>query len=125
MSSLEVIGSRIIMFWRGSGDDRGIPSQLTAIRVDGVEAFVREGLKTRSIDHFVMSSNARLGNKADHNRIPAAEILELAAPRAHWNAIAAAVAELDTLEREVRRNSRWSLETARDLWRSGHRRTHW
>lgn len=122
--SLEILGHRLVMFSHGY-DGRGLPSQLTAVRLAGVEAYVREARRTRSIDHFVMSSGARLGHKADGDRIPGVEILELAAPPKHWKAIAAAVAELDALEREVRRSSRWSLEDARALYLSGRRSAIW
>lgn len=59
----------------------------------------------------MLSSNARLGHKADGTRI-GREVLELAAPPAAWNAIADAVRNLDHLKRPVIRHAQWTPRTA-------------
>lgn len=117
--SLVVVSSRIVCFPRGV-DGFGVVSQVTEVRVGGVVGYVRENRRATSAESFAQSSNARLGHKADGDRI-GVEVLELAAPPASWDSIAAEVRRLDTLGREVLRSPRWSLARASELVASGRR----
>lgn len=113
MTALKVVGSIRIYFLRGYGAE--IPSQVTKVSLRGVTGWVRENRRASSLESFMLSSNARLGHKADGNRI-GREVLELAAPKEVWDDIASAVATMDELGRPVLRNARWTVNTASYYW---------
>lgn len=113
MAELEILGAKLLRLPRGYGGE--FLSQLTRIRVAGVVAFVRENRRASGDESFVLSSNARLGHKADGDRI-GREVLELAAPAPRWSAIAEVVAAADELGRPVVRHQRWTPRTAREAW---------
>ena len=88
------------------------PAQATALRVDGVRVYVRENLRASSLDHFLTSSGERIRRKGVDGPRNGIDVLELAAPAALWDRLAARVAALDTLGRPVVRHPRWTLRTA-------------
>jgi hypothetical protein len=95
--------------------DIGVDLQITKIRFDGNIGFVREWRKSYPGESFMLSSNARLGHKADGNRI-GREVLELAICKRQFTDAACAIAELDAMDREVLSSNRWSFEYARSVW---------
>ena|SRR5690606_1031977 len=109
--ALQVISRWTTDIQRGYGDHNEFTSQVTKVRLDDAVGYVRENRAASSLDHFCLSSGARLGDKADGNRI-GQQVLELAAPPSSWDALAAAVAELDELRRPVVRHQRWTMKTA-------------
>ena len=113
--SIKILRSKNVVINRGYAGEARI--QVTEIAFQPpktnltVRAWVRENRRASSEEHFTMSSNTRLGHKADGNRV-GIEVLELAAPPRWWNAIAAEVAVLDYLNRPVRSHARWTMKTA-------------
>ncbi len=92
----------------------GVDGQLTEIVVDGVHAFVREN---RELAHFYVSSAERLRMKKSSGRtLPGVDVLELCAPAHAWEAIAAEVRRRDGLDRRVRRNQRFTVRWAEDVF---------
>lgn len=110
---IEIVGARLFRFI--NTDTGGAFLQITAVRLRGEIGFVREMRRGRPGESFHISSNARLGHKVDGNRF-GREVLELAAPRPVWRAMAAGIAELDALGREVLRSNRWGMEYARQCY---------
>ena len=96
-------------------EDAGQLVQITMIRFMGNIGYVREKRRGRPGESFHMSSNMRLGHKADGNRI-GREVLELAIHKEIFADAAGAVREIDSLDREVLRSPRWSLKYAKDVW---------
>jgi hypothetical protein len=111
--TFELLDSRLVLFDMGYAG--ALPSQVTKIRVDGIIGWVREWRRASSLESFTLSSAARLGHKRDGNRI-GQEVLELAAPKAHWDRLAEAIASHDTLKRSVVSNRRWTTKTAPDYF---------
>lgn len=97
----------------------GIEGQITVIEVGGVVAYVRENIR---MDTFYITSTARLGitgggggrGKIKSGNIPpdAQHVLELAAPKADWDAIARAVTAADRRHRPVVKSNRWTISQA-------------
>ncbi len=112
MASLVVVERRSYRFVTS---DIGVDLQITKIRFDGNIGFVREWRKSYPGESFMLSSNARLGHKADGNRI-GREVLELAICKRQFTDAACAIAELDAMDREVLSSNRWSFEYARSVW---------
>ena len=94
-----------------------VPLQITKIRFDGSTGFVREWRKSYPGESFHLSSNARLGHKADGNRM-GREVLELAILKRFFTEASCAIAELDAMDREVLSSNRWSFEYATSVWNS-------
>lgn len=92
-----------------------LTTQVTEVRLGQHIGYVRENRRASSEANFVLSSNARLGHKADLNRI-GNEVLELAAPKEVWDEMAAAIAEIDHMKRPVITHNRWTLKTAPDAF---------
>lgn len=113
MSALVIVRSTIKFFDGGYLGD--VPSQITEVRLGGVTGWVREWRRSSSIESFVLSSSARLGHKADGNRI-GMDVLQLAAPTTVWDVMAQLVAELDTMKRPVERHQRWTMKTAPEFF---------
>jgi hypothetical protein len=90
-------------------------SQITLVTLAGVRGYVREHRRAGGLDHFCLSSGARLGHRFDGDRI-GVEAPLVAAPAGAHAAIAAAVAGLDALGRPVGRSPRWSLAVAERAW---------
>ncbi|MDB4956568.1 MAG: hypothetical protein JWO36_4137 [Myxococcales bacterium] len=109
MSRLVIVRSRVR--WFSSAYLGDVPSQITEVRIGTVTGWVREWRRSSSMESFVLSSSARLGHKADMNRI-GNDVLQLAAPASAWDAIAELVAQLDALNRPVERHQRWTTKTA-------------
>ena len=86
-----------------------VTGQATKIRVHGVVGWVRENRRTSSAEHFCISSNERLRTKQEGK---GDQVLELAAAPRHWEMLAAHVAAVDTLNRPVLKNTRWTVNTA-------------
>jgi hypothetical protein len=84
--------------------------QVTAIRVGHVKAWIREN-KRSNTPSFLVSSNARITAKMNGPH-DGRQVLELAAPRHHWERIASVVAAADGLDRPVVKHARWTLNTA-------------
>lgn len=122
--NITIVRARVVTFPRGYAGFA--PSQITELACSEswfqvpVRAWVRENRRASSQDHFLLSSGARLGHKADGDRI-GHEVLELAAPNRWWNEIALEVARMDDLKRPVRRHAQWTLKTAPE-WMSKRRR---
>jgi hypothetical protein len=113
-AALTILGSRIVSFTRGyAGVQR---SQVTRIQYGPAIGYVRESVKASGMDHFCMSSGARLGHKARADVI-GREVLELAAPKPWWDDMSEAIAELDRLHRDVIHNALWSVKLAEYYWR--------
>ena len=110
--ALTVLESRMFTFY---SEDAASWIQLTLIRFEGHIGYVREKRRGYPGESFLMSSNERLGHKADGNRI-GREVLELAIDKRLFEGAAAAVYELDSLKREVLRSPRWALEYAKNAW---------
>lgn len=109
MGSFEVVRKVHVTEDRGySGSAR---VQVTHIRVNGVDAYVREGRRASGLEHFALSSNARLGHKVDGDRV-GREVLYLAAPKASWSSIAGFLRDKDALDRPVVTHARWTMRTA-------------
>lgn len=107
--TLKILRTRVVTFDRGYAGF--FPSQITEVKLGAVIGYVRENRRASSMESFVLSSNARLGHKADGDRI-GVEVLELAAPKHAWDAIAAEVRALDTLRRPVYHSNRWTIDEA-------------
>jgi hypothetical protein len=75
-----------------------IGGNLTEMSWNGIIAYVRENIR---YDSFRMSANHRLGLKRGEMPPDAVQVLELSAPREHWEAIAQQVKTMDNLNREV------------------------
>jgi len=112
MSDLEVLGRRLHTFY---SEDAAAWIQITQIRFKGHVGYVREKRRGYPGESFHMSSNERLGHKADGNRI-GREVLELAIHKGLFEDAAAAVLEMDDLKREVLKGQRWSLVNAKAAW---------
>jgi len=112
MSELTLLERRMHTFYN---EDASSLIQITMVRFKGNIGYVREKRRGRPGESFVMSSNTRLGHKADGNRI-GREVLELAIHKRFATEAAAAVREHDTLDREVLRSPRWSLGFAKHSW---------
>ena len=109
---LEILASRLHTFY---SEDAASWIQITQIRFRGHVGYVREKRRGYPGESFHMSSNERLGHKADGNRI-GREVLELAIGKRLFDGAAAAVLEMDDLKREVLRGNRWSLVNAKAAW---------
>lgn len=109
---LEVLAWRLHRF---HSEDAAVLIQLTQVRFRGHTGYVREKRRGRPGESFHMSSNARLGHKADANRI-GREVLELAIDKRMFEDAAKAIRALDAMDREVLRSNRWALEYAKDSW---------
>ena len=96
-------------------DTANVVTQLTMVRFGGHIGYVREKRRGYPGESFLMSSNERLGHKADGNRI-GREVLELTIDKRLFDDAAAAIHELDGLKREVLRSNRWSRGTAENAW---------
>jgi hypothetical protein len=112
MSDIEIIGKRMFTFY---SEDAGLWIQITQVRFDGHIGYVREKRRGRPGESFVMSSNTRLGHKADGNRI-GREVLELAIDKRLFKQCAKAVRAMDTMDREVLKSNRWAFEYAANAW---------
>lgn len=110
---LIVLGHKNVSFTRGYAGY--VRVQLTKVQLGKTIGWVRENRKASSEDHFMLSSNARLGHKADSNRI-GIEVLELAAAKPMWDLIAIYVARLDNLCRPVIHNALWTIKAAEYHW---------
>jgi hypothetical protein len=119
MGDLRIVDK--VKAFRPSGYSGGYFYQITCVRLDSVDAWVREARRASSADHFAMSSNVRLGHKADGNRV-GREVLELAAPASHWDRIAELVHELDANARPVVSHAQWTVRTAPETFRKALRR---
>lgn len=108
-NELVVVRSKVRFFDGGYLGD--VPSQITEVCYRRVTGWVREWRRSSSLESFVLSSSARLGHKADGNRI-GVDVLQLAAPDYAWTSIAELVAALDKLRRPVERHARWTMTTA-------------
>lgn len=106
----------------------GVVGQVTEIECSGVVAYVRENFKigTHGEGGFYITSSQRcgiggcvLGGKivpGNAHRYP--QILELAAPREHWERIAQLVMLHDSKRRPVVPNRQWTIAKAiRSHWR--------
>lgn len=113
MSELTPLERRLCRFL--CEDTAGGLVQITMVRFKGHIGYVREKRRGRPGESFHMSSNTRLGHKADGNRI-GREVLELAIRKELAVEAAAAVRELDAMDREVLRSPRWALSFAKDTW---------
>lgn len=93
----------------------GIVGQVTKLKINDTIAYVRENIRYNS---FAVSSSERLGMKI-RGTLPrdALQVLELAAPKQHWNEIAIVVAQIEAKQpngssRPIVKNSRFTLEWA-------------
>lgn len=98
-----------------NSDIAGALVQITKIQFRGATGWIREWRRGRPGESFHVSSNARLGHKADGNRF-GREVLELAIDKRLFADASRAVAELDHLDREVLRSPRWALGYAESVW---------
>lgn len=94
----------------------GLWGQVTHCRWGEELVWVREHIRG---PHFQTNANARLALK--EGRVPKSfrEVLELAAPDAIWEEVAAAVREMDQRKRPVLRSTLWTPRAAVELieWR--------
>lgn len=110
---LEVLEKRHFRFLLE--DTAGVYTQITQVRFGGHIGLVREKRRGRPGESFHMSSNERLGHKADGNRI-GREVLELMIDRRLFREAAEAIRKLDAMDREVLSSNRWAREYAEDIW---------
>ena len=113
MSKLTVVEIRHFRFLLEDTASANI--QITQVRFKGHIGYVREKRRGYPGESFHMSSNTRLGHKADGNRI-GREVLELAIDKRLFEDAAAAIYDLDALKREVLKSNRWSKGLAEDVW---------
>lgn len=99
-------------FFGGPQIGGGITGQVTHIRADGVNAYVRENIRT---DTFMMNSGHRRGVAEGTADMPGAQVLNLATD-GDWERIAAVVRDADAMGRPVVRSRRWSMNAARELF---------
>lgn len=106
------------IFWSnhhgaGSGDSGtadGLEGQLSeCCTSDGTVFWVRENLE---LDHFVMSSGARLGLKRGAAARWDQQILELCAPAHCWQQLADMVHGVDAYHRPIKANRTFTAEWA-------------
>ena len=109
---LEILAWRLHRFY---SEDAGLLIQITQVRFLGHVGYVREKRRGRPGESFLMSSNTRLGHKADGNRM-GREVLELAIDKRLFEQCAKAIRALDTMDREVLKSNRWAFEYAKDCW---------
>lgn len=113
VSDLTVLEKRYFRFLME--DTASVDVQITQIRFKGHVGYVREKRRGYTGESFHMSSNTRLGHKADGDRI-GREVLELTIDKRLFDEAAEAIHRLDGLHREVLRSNRWSRGTAEDVW---------
>jgi hypothetical protein len=89
----------------------GLEGQLTKCRLGQVVFYVRENIAPRG-GHFLVAAGERMGWKQGRLSRRHDQVLELAAPEGEWDRIAAALKEVDTLKRPVRKNQRFTVKWA-------------
>jgi hypothetical protein len=101
-----------LVHWGGlSNPHGGLEGKLTKCRLGGLVFYVRENIAVRG-GHFQVSSGERIGWKRGRLSKRHKQILELAAPDAEWDRIAAVVHDADALNRPVMRNGRFTIACA-------------
>ena len=113
MSELEILEKRHHTFTNEALGN--VLVQITQVRFKGHIGLIREKRRGRPGESFHMSSNARLGHKADGNRI-GREVLELCIDKRLFEEAAAAIRKLDHMDREVLKSNRWAKPFANDAW---------
>lgn len=96
-----------------AGSCGGMSGQLTKCRMGNVIFYVRENIG--GIDRFNTSSAQRLGMKKGQMPKYSYQVLDLCAPKEHWDTIAAAIMEEDKkggMERPVRHHQNFTVDWA-------------
>lgn len=108
--------ARWLIHWGGCNNSAGgIDGQVTKCRLAGVVFYVRENLAR---NHFLTSSNARIGMKRGE-KSGGVEVLELCCPPEWFDRLAAVVTELDPKHRSVRTHARFTAAWAEMALRKG------
>jgi hypothetical protein len=106
-------------YWRRAfgnpqGGD-GIVGQVTHVRIDGVNAYVRENVRVNTFTEI--NSNLRRAIALGEAEMPGIQVLELATETG-WDEVAAKVREIDALHRLVVKSPRWTVKVARRTFRA-------
>ena len=92
----------------------GLEGQLSHCRLGIIEFFVRENLT--GIDSFHISSGERYGDKAGKTPRSSRQSLELCCVQEHWEEVATAVREADSIKRPVVKSKRFTKEWAEHIF---------